>query len=90
MQLVGCLDAVAALEVGEGLARVGRVAPDDLVVLDLVLGDLPRAREDGEEGDGDEARAEVHRRAGGKAPACMGDDLSVQLWCSASLPLPRD
>lgn len=80
MQLVGGLDAVAALEVGEGLARVRRgPSPDHLVVLDLVLHDLPRAREDGEEGDGAEAQADGHCRAEGEPTACVGGG-TCQLW----------
>lgn len=75
MQLMGGLDAFAALEVGQGLARVGRGAPSDhFVVFDLVLGDLPRACEDGEEGDDAEAQADGDCRAEGKPPACVGDD----------------
>lgn len=79
VQLVGGLDAVAALEVGQRLARVGRGRPDDLVVLDLVLGDLPRGRKDGEEGDGAEGQADRHRRAEGEPPACVGE-WPRQLW----------
>lgn len=72
MQLVGGLDAVAALEVGQGLASIGRGAPSDhFIVFDLVLGDLPWACEDGEQGDDAEAQADGDCRAEGKPPACV-------------------
>lgn len=72
VKLVRGLDAVAALEIGEGLARVGRGRADHLVVLDLVLGDLPGRREDGEEGDDAEGQADGCCCAEGEPPACVG------------------
>lgn len=78
MQLMGGLDAVAALEVRQGLAGVGGRGPDDLVVLDLVLGDLPRGCEHGEEGDGAEGQADGDCRPEGEPPACVDRQLAFR------------